>query len=308
MTKPTELGKVAVLFGGNSAEREISLKSGAAVLNALLEEGVAAISFDPANRNISELLTLGVDRAFIALHGRGGEDGTMQGALQTLGIKYTGSRVLGSALAMDKGLCKQIWRNLGLTTAPYRLVEQAQFAEIDCHAVLEQLGGVAMVKPVCEGSSVGMAKVSGAEQLHQALTQAFEYDSQVLVEQWLTGQEYTVAIVADKVLPSIRMTTPNEFYDYQAKYQSNTTEYFCPSGLSEQEEADIGKLALAAYKAVGVSGWGRVDLMRDSKGRFNLLEVNTAPGMTEKSLVPQAARQAGISFNELVLTITKEAQ
>ncbi|GLS82200.1 D-alanine--D-alanine ligase [Paraferrimonas haliotis] len=308
MTKPTELGKVAVLLGGHSAEREISLKSGAAVLNALLEEGVDAISFDPANRNISELLTLGVDRAFIALHGRGGEDGTMQGALQTLGIKYTGSRVLGSALAMDKGLCKQIWRNLGLTTAPYRLIEQAQFSEMDCQAVLAQLGGVAMVKPVCEGSSVGMAKVSDADQLQQALTLAFKYDAQVLVEQWLTGQEYTVAIVADNVLPSIRMTTPNEFYDYQAKYQSNTTEYFCPSGLSEDEEADIAQLSLAAYKAVGVSGWGRVDLMRDAQGRFNLLEVNTAPGMTEKSLVPQAARQAGISFNELVLTITKEAR
>ncbi|GLP97497.1 D-alanine--D-alanine ligase [Paraferrimonas sedimenticola] len=303
MIDVSTLGKVVVLYGGDSAEREVSLNSGAAVLSALQGAGVDAIGFDPAKAPITDLLAMKVERAFIALHGRGGEDGTMQGALEVLGIKYTGSRVLGSALAMDKVRCKQIWHDLGLSTAPYRVVDSADYGDVDCAQVLAELGGVAMVKPACEGSSVGMAKVTNADELDKALALAFKYDQQVLVEQWITGAEYTVAILDQQPLPSIRMQTPNTFYDYQAKYQSNTTQYFCPSGLNAEEESEIAKLALSAYQAASVSGWGRVDIMRDSNGRFYLLEVNTSPGMTEKSLVPMAAKQAGMSFAELSVKI-----
>lgn len=294
---------IVVLFGGSSAEREVSLRSGNAVLQALQNLGLEAVGFDPAERSITELANMNVAKVIIMLHGRGGEDGSIQGALETLGIPYTGSDVLGSALAMDKIRSKQIFESLGLPTAKYKVLHRDQLKNIDAVSVLTELGGKVMVKPSLEGSSIGMAKVADAEQLGEALVNAFKYDDSILIEQYIEGKEYTVSIVANAVLPSIRMQTPRTFYDYQAKYQANTTEYFCPSGLSEQDESELASLALAAFKAVGAKGWGRVDLMRDGDGQFYLLEVNTVPGMTEKSLVPMAAKQAGMSFDALVRRI-----
>lgn len=302
-----DFGKVAVMLGGTSAEREVSLKSGAAVLGALREAGVDAHAFDPKERQLGELLTEQFDRVFIALHGRGGEDGSMQGALQLLGLPYTGTRVLGAALAMDKVRTKQIWQSLGLPTAPYLRVAAEELLDLDVDQVLADLGGELMVKPANEGSSIGMTKVTEASQLAEALAEAAQYDSELLLEQWIHGEEYTVAILGEQALPAIRMCTPHDFYDYEAKYQSDTTQYHCPCGLDDKSETELRALALTAFKAAGVSGWGRVDMMRDSQGRWNLLEVNTVPGMTEKSLVPMAAKQAGLSFNQLVLEILARA-
>lgn len=301
--KQRNFGKVAVMMGGHSAEREISLKSGEAVLKTLLDAGVDAHAFDTAEQTLAELTEQQFDRVFIALHGRGGEDGTIQGALEYLNIPYTGSGVLASALAMDKARCKQIWQSLTLKTADYFVAKKQERAFIDLNAVLIRLGASAMVKPVCEGSSVGMAKVTNEQELKQALDNAFQYDDDVLVEQWIEGNEYTVAVLGDEALPSICLKTPHDFYDYKAKYQSNTTEYLCPSGLSNEQEALIQSIAVKAYKAIGVSGWGRVDFMQDASGDFYLLEVNTVPGMTEKSLVPMAAKVHGLDFQALVLEI-----
>lgn len=300
-----QFGKVAVLLGGSSAEREVSLKSGTAVLNGLKSVGVDAYSFDPQERNIHELLTDNCQRAFIMLHGRGGEDGVIQGALEMLGIPYTGTGVLGSALAMDKIKTKQIWQTVKLPTAVDRVVNKSLYQPAQCEELLQALNGVAMVKPAQEGSSVGMSKVSTPEQLEQALTLAFQYDENVLLEQFIDGQEYTVAILDGRALPSIRMHTPHAFYDYSAKYQSNSTEYFCPSGLASEDENYIATLAVKAFKSIDAKGWGRVDFMRDKNGHFYLLEVNTVPGMTEKSLVPMAAKEAGLSFSDLSLNILK---
>ena len=297
-----KFGKVAVMFGGNSAERDVSLNSGNAVLKALVAQGIDAHAFDPSIRSISELTSENFSRVFIVLHGRGGEDGTMQGVLELMKIPYTGSGVLGAALAMDKIKTKQIWRAMAMPTAHYHVVT-AGAAAINYTQVLAKLGGQVMVKPSHEGSSIGMAKVSTPEQLEAAIATAFTFDSEVLLEQWIEGQEYTVAILGDQALPAIRMTTPNDFYDYQAKYQVDTTQYHCPCGLSTAEEAELGKIALAAFNAVNAKGWGRVDFMRDQQGHWYLLEVNTVPGMTEKSLVPKAAQQADISFEQLVLAI-----
>ena len=295
-------GKVAVMFGGHSAERAVSLNSGQAVLKALLAQGVDAHAFDPKERSISELTTDNFSRVFIVLHGRGGEDGTMQGVLELMQLPYTGSGVLGAALAMDKIKTKQIWRALGLPTAKYHVVKAGETV-INYQEILAELGGRAMVKPSHEGSSIGMAKVTNASQLEEAITNAFTFDSDVLLEQWIDGQEYTVAILGDRALPAIRMTTPNDFYDYEAKYQTDTTEYHCPCGLNDNDEAALGKIALAAFNAVNAKGWGRVDFMLDNEGNWYLLEVNTVPGMTEKSLVPKAAQQAGICFEQLVVSI-----
>lgn len=301
--KPETYGKVAVLFGGDSAEREVSLNSGNAVLNALVRQGVDAIAFDPAQRPLTDLLELNVDRALIMLHGRGGEDGSMQGALQLLKIPYTGSRVLGSALAMDKIHTKQVWQSLGLPTAKYEIADKRHFEAGKCSAIMDKLGNEVMVKPAREGSSIGMARVTSAEQLQTAIQDAFKYDNQVLLEQYIDGPEFTVSVLQGQALPSIRMSTPHTFYDYAAKYQDNTTEYFCPSGLSEEQEAQLAKLASRAFDAISGSGWGRIDVMQDSQRQFYLLEANTVPGMTEKSLVPKAAKVAGLSFDELVLGI-----
>ncbi|MBJ2127752.1 D-alanine--D-alanine ligase [Alteromonas sp. IB21] len=300
---PSEYGKVAVLLGGDSAEREVSLNSGNAVLNALLRQGVDAFAFDPAKRPLTDLLELNVDRALIMLHGRGGEDGSMQGALQLLKIPYTGSRVLGSALAMDKIHTKQVWQSLGLPTAKYEIADKRHFEAGKCSAIMDKLGNEVMVKPAREGSSIGMARVTSAKQLETAVQDAFKYDNQVLLEQYIDGPEFTVSVLQGQALPSIRMSTPHTFYDYAAKYQDNTTEYYCPSGLSEEQEAQLAKLASRAFDAISGSGWGRIDVMQDNQRQFYLLEANTVPGMTEKSLVPKAAKVAGLTFDQLVLSI-----
>ncbi|BDY06676.1 D-alanine--D-alanine ligase [Ferrimonas sp. YFM] len=297
----TEFGKVAVMFGGSSAEREISLKSGNAVLAGLLKAGVDAYPFDPAERPLAELNEF--DRAFIVLHGRGGEDGTLQGALEHMNLPYTGSGVLGCALAMDKVRTKSLWAGQGLPTAAFEVAVAGQFKPETASQMLSRLGGKVMVKPANEGSSIGMAIAESGEQLAQAVAAAHEYDDEVLVEQWIDGPEYTVSILGERALPAIEMQTDNAFYDYQAKYQSTQTRYLCPCHLPESEEQELRDLALRAFRAVGASGWGRVDVMRTKDGRWQLLEVNTVPGMTETSLVPKAAKAVGLDFQQLVTAI-----
>lgn len=297
------VSKVAVLYGGDSAEREVSLNSGKAVIAALDGQVNEVIAFDTKQRALSELEQLDVDAVVIMLHGRGGEDGSLQGALEFMGIPYTGSGVLGSALAMDKIRSKQIFTSLGLPTAKFISVSRDELNEVESDWVVAKFNGGLMVKPSLEGSSIGMTKVDAPEQLLNALKEAFEFDSKVLLEQYIEGNEYTVAILGDEVLPSIRMRTPRSFYDYNAKYKADSTEYFCPSGLSTEKEAELAGLAKQAFDAVGASGWGRVDFMQDSEGKFYILEVNTVPGMTEKSLVPMAAKASGLSFAELVMAI-----
>ncbi|MCH8501287.1 MAG: D-alanine--D-alanine ligase [Aliidiomarina sp.] len=299
-------GKVAVLAGGDSAEREVSLRSGAAIHNALVQAGVDAVLFDPAKQGWFALPELGVDRVFIALHGRGGEDGQAQAILEMMQLPYTGSGVLASALAMDKGRTKALWHGLGLPTAQAVTVKRVD--QIDCAALLARLGGKVMVKPAHEGSSIGMAMADSAETLHAALVTAAEFDHEMLVETWLSGPEYTVGILAGEALPAIKVQTPHAFYDYAAKYQDNTTEYICPAGLADAREQEIRQLALQAFHAVGGEGWGRVDLMVNDHGDLQLLELNTVPGMTEKSLVPKAAAQVGLSFQDLVLKILATTQ
>ena len=293
-----EFGKVAVLFGGTAAEREVSLKSGAAVLAALQSQGVDAIGIDFVG-DLAQLQQGGFDRVFIALHGRGGEDGQLQGALQTLGIPYTGSGVLGSALGMDKLRCKQLWHGAGLPTPTFLRVTESS----DFDAVVHELGLPLMVKPAHEGSSIGMSKVTDPAQLAHAVRQASCRDDVVLVERWITGREYTVAVLNGVALPAIRLETPHDFYDYEAKYKANTTRYHCPCGLNAADEARLQQLAVEAFTLAGTSGWGRVDVMEDQQGNFWLLEVNTVPGMTDHSLVPMAAKAAGISFEALVWQI-----
>ncbi|WMS88672.1 D-alanine--D-alanine ligase [Pleionea litopenaei] len=304
-----QFGKVAVLYGGDSAERDVSLRSGEAVYHALIEGGVDALLFDPSKRKLNELNDLGIKHAWIALHGRGGEDGQVQAVLQYLGISYTGSGVMGSAIAMDKWRSKMIWKSMTLPVAPHVLVKETQSLSQDLlRSITARLGPVVFVKPSREGSSVGMSKVSSPDQLEKAIRKALEFDKEVLVESFIEGREYTVSILGEQALPSISMVTPREFYDYEAKYHSNETQYFCPSGLSDQEEQELGKLALNAFYAVGCKGWGRVDFIRDNKSNeFKLLEANTVPGMTQTSLVPKAAKQKGISFNQLVLEILKQS-
>ncbi|WP_024599292.1 D-alanine--D-alanine ligase [Pseudoalteromonas sp. TAE56] len=299
----TQFGKVAVLLGGNSAEREVSLRSGQAVLNALQNSGIYAIAFDPQSRSLWELKELNVERVFIALHGRGGEDGTVQGALEFMNLPYTGSNVLGSALAMDKVRCKHLFKSAGLSTAPYAVVDAKK--GFDAAAIMGEFKKV-MVKPSHEGSSIGMAQASTVQELEDALANAFKFDNQVLVEQWITGREFTITVLGDEVQPVIEMTTPNGFYDYQAKYQSNTTQYHCPADLSEQDTKYLQAISLDAFDLVGASGWGRVDAMQDEQGNFYLLEVNTVPGMTEKSLVPMAAKANGATFEQLVVRILEQ--
>lgn len=300
----SKFGKVAVMFGGTSAEREVSLRSGAAVLAALQKQGVDAHAFDPKDQPLSALTAAGFDRVFIVLHGRGGEDGTMQGALQLMGLPYTGSRVLGSALAMDKIRCKWLFQAQGLPTAKFLVAEAGK--QLNYQDILQQLAGKVMVKPANEGSSIGMSAASTAQELEQALAVACKYDSDVLVEQWIQGREFTVTVLNGKALPIVEMRTPRSFYDYEAKYQSNSTEYLCPAPLTADQTTFLQQVAAAAFTAVGASGWGRVDAMLDEQGNFYLLEVNTVPGMTEKSLVPMAAKAAGLSFEQLVLQILEQ--
>jgi D-alanine-D-alanine ligase len=292
-------GKVAVLLGGKSAEREVSLKSGSMVLQALRSRGVDAHAFDPAERGLDELLEQRFDRAFIALHGRFGEDGTIQGVLEWLAIPYTGSGVLASALAMDKLRTKLLWQASGLPTPPHELLGAAS----DWRQVAARLGLPLMVKPVSEGSSIGMSKVRHAEALDEAYALAVNYDRVVIAEKFIEGTELTGAILGDQALPLIRLETERDFYDYQAKYIADDTRYILPCGLAPQKEREIQALCLAAFRALGCRGWGRVDLMLDRAGNPYLLEVNTAPGMTDHSLVPMAARAAGLAYEDLCLRI-----
>jgi D-alanine-D-alanine ligase len=296
-------GRVAVLFGGKSAEREVSLKSGNAVLKALLDAGVDAFGIDAGDDLLQRLTSEKIDRAFIVLHGRGGEDGSMQGLLECAGIPYTGSGILASALAMDKLRTKRVWLSLGLPTPAHA----ALASETDCHAATAELGFPLFVKPAHEGSSIGMAKVNDVDALIAAWKDASRYDSQVLVEQMIAGPEFTIAMLRGQVLPPIALGTPHSFYDYDAKYLANDTQYRIPSGLSAEKEAELKDLTARACEAVGTQGWARVDVMQDVAGQFWLLEVNTVPGMTDHSLVPMAARAAGLDFQQLVLAILADS-
>ena len=292
-------GRVAVLFGGSSAERAVSLKSGAAVLAALQAAGVDAYGIDAGPQLAEQLLSERPDRVFIALHGRGGEDGSLQGLLESLRIPYTGSGVMASAIGMDKLRTKQIWQSLGLPTPAYAMLRDGE----QCAEIVERLGTPLIIKPLHEGSSIGMAKADSLEQLQDAWQGAQSYDSEALVEQWIQGAEFTVAVLDGQALPPIRLRTPHTFYDYEAKYQANDTQYLCPCGLPPEQEAQLKALSLRAFEAVGCKGWGRVDVMQDEQGNFYLLEVNTVPGMTDHSLVPMAAKATGLSFGDLVLAI-----
>jgi D-alanine-D-alanine ligase len=295
----TRFGKVAVLYGGWAAERPVSLKSGAAVLAALQESGVDAQGID-VDRNILSVLQAGhYDRVFNILHGRGGEDGVIQGALELLDLPYTGCGVKASAISMDKLMIKRLWLGAGLPTPNYRVLT----AETDFEAVVAELGLPLIVKPASEGSSIGISKVTEAAALKSAYEAAAKSDPVVIVEQWITGAEYTAGVLAGEPLPLIRIEVPGVLYDYDAKYISNDTRYFCPCGLSEAEEQAMRHLALTAFAAVGGQGWGRVDMMRDQQGKAWLIEVNTNPGMTDHSLVPMAARAIGMDFKALVVRI-----
>lgn len=296
---PAEFGKVAVLMGGWSAERAVSLRSGQAVLAALLARGVDAHGIDTDREILRVLSDGGFDRVFIVLHGRGGEDGVIQGALEILGLPYTGSGVLASALGMDKLRTKQVWRGAGLPTPPWRLAESAT----DLADAARDLGLPLAVKPSREGSSIGISRVDAPDQFQAAWEQAAACDSPVLVEPWIQGQEYTGALLGGAALPLIRLETPRAFYDYEAKYHANDTRYLCPCGLPESREAELQALVRQAFAAVDGAGWGRVDVMVDAGGQPWLLEVNTVPGMTDHSLVPMAARVAGHSFEDLVWRI-----
>jgi D-alanine-D-alanine ligase len=297
-------GKVAVLMGGRSAEREVSLMSGTGVLKALRDKGIDAYAFDPAERDLSELQREGFARCFIALHGRGGEDGTLQGALETMGIPYTGSGVLGSAVAIDKWRSKMIWLAAGLPTPRYRILG----ARDDWDAVATDLGLPLIVKPANEGSTLGLTKVTAVAQLPAAYELAAKkYHDIALAECFVDGPEYTAGILDDRVLPLIRIEAPQGNYDYQHKYFSDDTRYLCPCGLPPEREAALKDLSLEAFRLLGCSGWGRVDLMLDAAGEPWLLEVNTSPGMTGHSLVPIAARAVGISYEELCVKILEGA-
>lgn len=302
--------KIAVLLGGTSAEREVSLNSGAAVLAGLREGGIDAYPVDPKEVDVTQLKSMGFQKVFIALHGRGGEDGTLQGMLELMGLPYTGSGVMASALSMDKLRSKLLWQGAGLPVAPWVALTRAEFEKglSDKQlAEISALGLPVIVKPSREGSSVGMSKVVAENALQDALRLAFQHDEEVLIEKWLSGPEFTVAILGEEILPSIRIQPSGTFYDYEAKYLSDETRYFCPAGLEASQEANLQALVLKAWTTLGCKGWGRIDVMLDSDGQFYLLEANTSPGMTSHSLVPMAARQAGMSFSQLVVRIQELA-
>lgn len=304
-TLKQQLGRVGVLFGGLSAEREISLQSGAAVIAALVEAGVEHVAIDVGDNIIADIQAANIDRAFLILHGPGGEDGRIQALLEFLNIPYTGSDVASSALAMDKLRTKQLWRGVdingqqGLPTPEFAVLTQSS----DFGKVLATLGGDVMVKPANEGSSIGMSRVNTATELEAAFQKAAHYQGSVLVERLIVGAEYTVAILDGEALPPIKLETDHTFYDFNAKYIAEDTRYLCPCGLSTEKEQELKALALHAFNAVGCRGWGRVDVMADTQGNFYLLEVNTAPGMTSHSLVPMAAKAVGLSFAGLVLRV-----
>ena len=293
----SDFGKVAVLFGGKSAEREVSLKSGSRVLDALQRQGVDAYAFDPAERKLDELTAY--DRVFIALHGRYGEDGTIQGALELMGIPYTGSGVMASAVGMDKWRTKLLWRSVGLPIPAFEMLEPGS----DFDAVERRLGLPLFVKPACEGSSIGVSKVRDPGELRAAYDAAAQHDALVIAEQGVLGGEYTVGILGDQALPIIRIVPSTDFYDYEAKYLRDDTRYLCPCGLPEAREHELRAQALEAFRVLGCRGWGRVDFLMNEQGEAFFLEVNTSPGMTDHSLVPMAAREAGLSYDQLVLRV-----
>ncbi len=296
-----DFGKVAVLMGGDSNERVVSLLSGEAVLHALKRLGINAEAFDPSSRDINEIQSY--NRAFIALHGRGGEDGSMQAFLKSKNIAYTGSDSLSSAIGMDKLKTKLLWRSLNISTPDFlQVTEKTSYEEI-----MSAIGVPFFIKPSNEGSSIGIDKIKNEKQYQDAFLKTSKIDANVIVEKFVDGEEFTVAIVNDKTLPVIKIKPSNEFYDYQAKYIKDDTQYICPSGIEKQKEVSISKEALQAFKIIGCSSWGRVDFMMDKQGRHYFIEVNTSPGMTSHSLVPMAAKEAGINFDQLVLEILKTA-
>ena len=295
--------KIAVLLGGTSAEREVSLNSGKAVLEALLNQGYDAHSIDPKEYNVANLKKDGFHRVFNILHGRGGEDGTMQGLLEQIGLPYTGCGVMASALTMDKMRTKMLWKAFGLPVADMEVVTRETFSDLDPQAVVDKLGLPLMVKPSLEGSSVGLTKVKAVDELKSAVEYALKFDNTILIEEWLAGDELTVPVLDSQVLPAIRIVPEGEFYDYNAKYISDNTQYFCPAGLAAEREQELAILVKRAYDAVGCRGWSRIDVMCDVKGDFRLVEVNTNPGMTSHSLFPKSAASVGISFEQLVVKI-----
>lgn len=296
-------GKVAVLMGGFSSEREVSLNSGRAVLAALLERGVDAHVFDPKEMPLSELKTQGFDCAFNILHGAYGEDGTIQGALTALGIPYTGCGVMASAIGMDKYRCKLLWKGLGLPVPDYAVLHD----DTDFAAVEAQLGLPMFVKPAAEGSSVGVVKVKEAGRLPAVYAELKQYQGEIIAEAFIGGGEYTCAVLNGKALPSIRIVPATEFYNVEAKYQRNDTQYLCPSDLSAEDEQLMGELAVRAFEAMGGTGWGRIDFLKSETGKLYLLEANTLPGMTAHSLVPKAAKQSGLEFADLCIEVLKTA-
>ena len=296
-------GKVAVLMGGFSSEREVSLNSGRAVLAALLERGIDAHAFDPKEMPLSELKTRGFDCAFNILHGAYGEDGTIQGALTALGIPYTGCGVMASAIGMDKYRCKLLWKGLGLPVPDYAVLHD----DTDFAAVEAQLGLPMFVKPAAEGSSVGVVKVKEAGQLPAVYAELKQYQGEIIAEAFIGGGEYTCAVLNGKALPSIRIVPATEFYNVEAKYQRNDTQYLCPSDLSAEDEQLMGELAVRAFEAIGGTGWGRIDFLKSETGKLYLLEANTLPGMTAHSLVPKAAKQSGLEFADLCIEVLKTA-
>ena len=295
--------KIAVLLGGTSAEREVSLNSGKAVLEALLNQGYDAHPIDPKEYNVANLKKDGFHRVFNILHGRGGEDGTMQGLLEQIGLPYTGCGVMASALTMDKMRTKMLWKAFGLPVADMEVVTRETFADLDPQVVVDKLGLPLMVKPSLEGSSVGLTKVKAVDELKSAVEYALKFDNTILIEEWLAGDELTVPVLDSQVLPAIRIVPEGEFYDYNAKYISDNTQYFCPAGLAPEREQELAILVKRAYDAVGCRGWSRIDVMCDAKGDFRLVEVNTNPGMTSHSLFPKSAASVGISFEQLVVKI-----
>ena len=308
---PSSFGKVAVLMGGTSAEREISILSGTGVLAALRSQGVDAHAFDPAERELGELKRDGFARCFVALHGRHGEDGTVQGALELLGIPYTGSGVMASAIALDKVMTKRIWIAEGLPTPKFVRLARDQQAREQLRAVPDVLGLPLIVKPPREGSSIGITKVTGYSEMQDAVALAARFDSDVLCEQFIEGEELTCPVLGEgedaHALPVIRIVAPDGAYDYQNKYFTDVVRYDCPCGLPEAEEREIQRIVLAAYRVLGCRGWGRADLILREDGTYSFLEMNTSPGMTGHSLVPMAAKQAGMSFEDLVLAILEGA-
>lgn len=303
VTDPKAFGRVAVLMGGRSAEREISLRSGGAVLTALQAQGIDAVGIDVDKQVDVSLRHGNYDRAFVILHGRGGEDGEIQGLLQAMGLPFTGSSVTGAMLSMNKRISKLIWQQQGLPTPKFEHVNIGT----DPVALVKKLGLPLVIKPVNEGSSIGMSKVEEGEALKAAIQLALQYDQDVIAEQWVNGAEYTASILDGEALPVIRLKTPRAFYDYEAKYQANTTEYLCPCGLAAKQEKICQTLALTAFNALQMRGWGRIDVMADSKGNFYLLEANSVPGMTDHSLVPMAAKQAGMDFQQLCWRILENS-